>query len=100
MKKFLNRLFIDGLSGMASGLFATLIIGTIISQIGSIIGGDIGNYLLIIGKFAKTITGAGIGVGVAARLGSAPLVMVSSAVAGIVGAFPNPEKFAYHALFT
>lgn len=97
MKKFLNRLFIDGLSGMASGLFATLIIGTIISQIGSIIGGDIGNYLLIIGKFAKTITGAGIGVGVAARLGSAPLVMVSSAVAGIVGAFPNPEKFAFGA---
>lgn len=29
-KKYLNEIFIDGLSGMASGLFATLIIGTII----------------------------------------------------------------------
>ena len=32
MKKYLNRLFIDGLSGMAYGLFATLIIGTIQTQ--------------------------------------------------------------------
>ena len=30
MEKYLNVIFIDGLSGMASGLFATLIIGTII----------------------------------------------------------------------
>ena len=94
MKKFFNRLFIDGLSGMASGLFATLIIGTIISQVGGLVDGIIGEYLLIIGKFAKTITGAGIGVGVAAKLGAAPLVTISSAVAGLVGAFPSPEKFA------
>ena len=43
--------------------------------------------MLTIGKFAKTITGAGIGVGVAAKLGAAPLVTISSAVAGLVGAF-------------
>ena len=97
MKKFFNRLFIDGLSGMASGLFATLIIGTIISQIGSLIGGFVGEYLVIIGKFAKTVTGAGIGVGVAAKLGASPLVTVSSAVVGLIGAFPNPEKFAFGA---
>lgn len=30
MKKLLDRIFIEGLSGMAQGLFATLIIGTII----------------------------------------------------------------------
>ena len=30
MEKYLNEIFIDGLSGMTSGLFATLIIGTII----------------------------------------------------------------------
>ena len=89
IKKYLNRLFIDGLSGMASGLFATLIIGTIISQIGTLIGGTIGTYLIAIGGFAKTITGAGIGVGVAAKLGASPLVTVSSAVAGMIGAFPN-----------
>ena len=38
IKRYLNRLFIDGLSGMAYGLFSTLIIGTIICQIGKIIG--------------------------------------------------------------
>ena len=35
LKKYeslLNEIFIDGLSGMALGLFATLIIGTIICQ--------------------------------------------------------------------
>ena len=94
MKKLWSRLFIDGLSGMASGLFATLIIGTIISQVGGLIDGVIGEYLLIISKVAKPITDAGIGVGVAAKLGAAPLVTISSAVAGLVGAFPSPEKFA------
>ena len=68
IKKYLNRLFIDGLSGMASGLFATLIIGTIIVQIGNLVGGTVGTYLITIGGFAKTITGAGIGVGVAATV--------------------------------
>ncbi len=97
MKKFFNRLFIDGLSGMASGLFATLIIGTIISQIGGLIGGTVGGYLTMIGSFAKTVTGAGIGVGVAAKLGASPLVTVSAAVAGMVGAFPNVAKFAFGA---
>ena len=97
MKKFFNRLFIDGLSGMASGLFATLIIGTIIAQIGKMIPGTVGEYLGIIGSFAKTITGAGIGVGVAAKLGASPLVTVSAAVAGYVGAFPNTDKIAFGA---
>ena len=89
MKKFFNRLFIDGLSGMAMGLFATLIIGTILEQIGLLIGGGVGGYILTVAYFAKTITGAGIGVGVASKLGAKPLVVVSAAVAGLVGAFPT-----------
>ncbi len=89
IKKYLSRLFIDGLSGMASGLFATLIIGTIISQVGIIIGSDAGSYLVAVGGFAKTITGAGIGIGVACKLKSSPLVTVSAAVAGLMGAFPK-----------
>ena len=32
VKKVLDRIFIEGLSAMAHGLFATLIIGTIIQQ--------------------------------------------------------------------
>ena len=95
IKKYLNRLFIDGLSGMASGLFATLIIGTIVAQIGNMVGGTVGTYLIVIGNFAKTITGAGIGVGVAAKLKASPLVSVSAAVAGLVGAFPNINLEAF-----
>ena len=37
IKKVLNNIFIDGLSGMALGLFSTLIIGTILKQIGDCI---------------------------------------------------------------
>ena len=50
IKKWLNHVFIDGLSGMATGLFATLIIGTIIQQIGLFIDGTIGDTLYFIGK--------------------------------------------------
>ncbi len=90
MKKYLNRLFIDGLSGMAYGLFSTLIIGTIICQIGDIIGNnEIGKYLIAMGSIAKTITGAGIGVGVACKLKASPLTTVSAAVCGMIGAFPS-----------
>lgn len=96
-KKFLNEIFIDGLSGMALGLFATLIIGTIICQMGTLIGGDFGAYLTVMGNVAKTLTGAGIGVGVASKLKCGPLVVVSAAVTGLIGAFPTAmdmEAFA------
>lgn len=86
VKKYLNRLFIDGLSGMALGLFSTLIIGTIIKQIGTYIPGTVGNYLTIIGMVAQVATGAGIGCGVACKLKQQPLVMLSSAVCGFIGA--------------
>ncbi len=95
IKKYLNRLFIDGLSGMASGLFATLIIGTIIAQVGNIIGGTVGGYLITVGGFAKTITGAGIGIGVACKLKTSPLVTVSAAVVGFMGAFPNMDTESF-----
>ncbi len=87
LKKWLNKVFIEGLSGMATGLFATLIIGTIIQQVGSLIGGSIGNTIFIIGKVAAAATGAGIGCGVAYRFKEPPLVVLSAAVAGMIGAF-------------
>lgn len=89
MKKFLKEIFIEGLSGMASGLFATLIIGTIIVQIGGLIPGVIGSYLVVMGKVASALTGAGIGVGVAQRLKASPLVVVSAATAGMTSAFAS-----------
>ena len=98
IKKIFNRIFIDGLSGMALGLFSTLIIGTIIAQLGDLIIGmgnplcvTIGTYMIAMSKVAKTLTGAGIGVGVAVKFKQSPLVTICAAVAGMIGAFPSVE---------
>lgn len=88
IKKYFNRLFIDSLGGMALGLFSTLIFGTILSQIASFMSGTPALYLNVIANVAKSITGAGIGVGVATKFKESPLVTVSAAVAGMIGAFP------------
>jgi len=87
LKKYGNRIFIEGLSGMALGLFATLIIGTIIQQIGTLIGGHFGSLIFQIGKMAAAVTGAGIGVGVAFKFKESPLVVLSAATNGMIGAF-------------
>lgn len=86
-KKILDRIFIDGLSAMAQGLFATLIIGTIIQQIGTLIGSSVGDMIFVIGKVAASLTGAGIGVAVAYKFKESPLVVVSAATAGMIGGF-------------
>lgn len=89
IKKLANEIFIEGLSGMATGLFATLIIGTIIQQIGGLVPGRIGELLFIIGKVAASVTGVGIGCGVAVRFKESPLVIMSAATCGMVGAFAS-----------
>lgn len=89
LKKILDRIFIEGLSGMAHGLFATLIVGTIIQQIGTLVGGQTGNLLYAIGKVAAALTSAGIGVGVAYRFHASALVVLSAATAGMVGGFAS-----------
>lgn len=90
LKAFLNKLFIDGLSGMALGLFATLIVGTILSQIGAFFPNTkFGTMLVVIGKCASLLTGAGIGCGVAYKFGESPLVLLSAATNGLVGAYAS-----------
>ena len=89
LKKILDRIFIEGLSAMAQGLFATLIIGTIIQQIGTLFGGMAGDLLFVIGKVAASLTGAGIGAAVAYRFKESSLVVVSAATAGMAGAFAS-----------
>lgn len=88
-KKVLSYIFIDGLSGMAVGLFATLIIGTIICQIGKLIPGFVGIILNSLGTAAEILMGAGIGIGVALKLKKKPMVTVSAGVAGLIGAFAS-----------
>lgn len=89
VKKLLNRIFIDGLSGMALGLFSTLIVGTIIQQIGNLLPGAAGDFLFLIGKMAAAATCAGIGVGVAAKFKESPLVTLSAATVGMVGGYAS-----------
>lgn len=86
IKAWAHKFFIDGLTGMAHGLFASLIIGTIMVQIGKFIPGPIGTYLVLIGSVASLLTGAGIGIGVAHRLGASTYVLVGTGVAGMAGA--------------
>ena len=89
-KELFNHIFIDGLTGMAWGLFSTLIIGLIIEQIGKLIGNNqIGNMLILIGKVCSVLTGAGIGVGVAVKYKASPFVTISAGMAGLIGAFAS-----------
>lgn len=89
IKKYLHHIFIDGLSGMAMGLFSTLIVGTIIQQIGTLVGGEIGNLIFLVGKVAAAATCAGIGVGVAHKFKESTLVVMSAATCGLVGGYAS-----------
>ncbi len=97
LKALLHHIFIDGLSGMALGLFATLIIGTIISRLGILLRDatdtsylmTAGTLLFTMGKVAASLTGAGIGCGVAYKYKASPLVLLGAATAGMVGAFAS-----------
>lgn len=88
MQKFIDRYLIKGLSGMASGLFCTLIIGLIIKQIGSFFPGTVvGQILLGIANIATVLTGVGIAIGSAHQLGASKLVLYASAINGFIGAY-------------
>lgn len=88
VKSLFSRWFIDAFSGMALGLFSTLIAGTILCQVGSWCGDNwFGNTLKLFGNLAKILMGAGIGVGMAYKLKCKPLVIFSSAVTGFIGAW-------------
>jgi len=89
IKEVLKQIFIEGFAGMTWGIFATLVIGTIIQQIGNIIGGYAGELLFQFGKIAAGLTGAGIGVGVAVKFKTNQYVTIAAAVAGLIGAFAS-----------
>ncbi|MCH3916704.1 MAG: PTS sugar transporter subunit IIC [Spirochaetia bacterium] len=75
--------FVTFLNGMAQGLFASLIIGLIIKQIGTYASIPL---LVQFGQVAQYLTGPAIGVGVAMSVGASPLGVFCSAVAGAIGA--------------
>lgn len=68
--------------GMAKGLFATLIVGVILEQFGTMLNIPLLNT---IGQTAKYLTGAGIGVGVATNRKSGYFTLLCAMVAGVIG---------------
>lgn len=90
----MNYIFIEGMSGMALGLFATLIAGTIVWQIGNLCdkGGAnwFGLMLEAIGKVAQIAMGAGIGVGVCIKMKKTkPLIVAAACAAGMIGSYAS-----------
>lgn len=70
-------------NGMAQGLFASLLIGLIIKQIGTFIGFE---PLVHFGNIAQYMMGPAIGVGVATSVGASNLAIFASIAVGALGA--------------
>ena len=85
IKAYFKRYVIDALSHMAFGLFCSLIIGLIIGQIAMIPGLDFLAFISEALSAKSPLVGACIGLAIAYGLECAPLVIISSAVAGALG---------------
>ncbi len=82
LKKYCKRYFIDAMGAMALGLFASLLIGTILKTLGQYTGMD---FLVEINTYAAGASGMAIGVAVAYALKADPLVIYSCAAVGAIG---------------
>jgi uncharacterized membrane protein len=78
-----NRIIIQGMGGMAQGLFASLLIGTIIKTIGSFIPGSAGAFLTGIASYTSQAQGAAMGMAIGYALKCPPYVLFSLATVGI-----------------
>ena len=81
----LKLYFIDAMGAMAQGLFATLLLGTILKTLASWIPSLA--FLGDVAAFAQNgyVVGAAIGAAVASALGAKGLVLYSSALVGAIG---------------
>ena len=75
-----KRYFIDALGAMAQGLFASLLIGTILSTLGTQLGID---SLVAVGNFAKGTQGAAMAIAIGHALKCPPLVLFSLTSVGM-----------------
>ena len=74
-----KRYGIDALGAMAQGLFASLLIGTILSTLGEQLGWEL---LVTIGGYAKAIAGPAMAVAIGYALQALPLVLFSLVAVG------------------
>lgn len=86
-KYIVKRYLINGLSGMALGLFSTLMVGLIMKQLGGIAPDSwLGELLIQLGSLASVMAGVGIGIGVAHALEAPKMVLYATVVTGFLGA--------------
>ncbi len=81
-KAGIGEMIVSVLNGMAQGLFASLIIGLIIKQIGTYAHLE---YLVSFGQAAQYLTAPAIGIGVARAIGAPNLATYAAAAAGAIG---------------
>lgn len=74
-----KRYGIDALGAMAQGLFASLLIGTIIGTLGEQIGSEL---LVEVGGYAKAVSGPAMAVAIGYALQAPPLVLFSLLAVG------------------
>ncbi len=74
-----KRYGIDALGAMAQGLFASLLIGTILSTVGKQFSID---FLVEIGDFASAVKGSAMAIAIGYALKAPPLVLFSLAAVG------------------
>ena len=85
IKALLKRYFVDAMSAMALGLFASLVVSLIISQIAKIPGLDFLTQITSMASAKSSIVGAAVGAAVAWGLKASPLTIFASVVTGAVG---------------
>lgn len=74
-----KRYLIDALGAMAQGLFASLLIGTIIGTLGTQLGIEM---LVTVGNYAKAAVGPAMAIAIGYALQAPPLVLFSLAAVG------------------
>ena len=78
-----DRIFIKGLGGMAHGLFASLLIGTIIKTLGTYIPGVFGEFLVESAGYASSVQGAAMALAIGYSMFCPPYIMYSLAAVGL-----------------
>ncbi len=78
-----DRIFIKGLGGMAHGLFASLLIGTIIKTVGTYIPGPFGAFLVESAGYATQVQGAAMALAIGYSMYCPPYIMYALAAVGL-----------------
>lgn len=97
ISRYAKKYFIDGMGAMAKGLFATLLVGTIIGAVATLLtflhvdssafGASVIAFLNAVAGVAKNnyVVGAAIGIAIAHGMKASPLTVFSAAVTGALG---------------